>query len=298
MITALLFVAYAMNPFEEVQCPLGDDYARVFAFTSQNQLGGYDSDLASYAKGEQFRTFAIATCYDSYFSLYGSDFSLTLTAEQTEKIQKSLIEAKKTLRDPKNPLIWERYEIAATMYRTLDYPPEFLAQIYLDASWTVRDSFVGFHQGLDGPKSAREILELGPKELEKSLSPEQRKLLVFNLARVAHRAGYPAQRDSYLTQFSLLENLSDSDRNGLDYVRNIVIPKERYYQEKARVEFQNALKNPKSLSEKKQHHTRYLLADLHRRLGDPTTAKPLYEAVRSQGTDKLLIEMSDFFLQE
>lgn len=289
---------WAMNPFEEVDCPLGKDYARVFSFSSQNQLGGYDSDLASYAKGEQFRTFAVSTCYDNYFSLYGTDFSITLTEEQQSKVQEVIAALRTKLMDPKNPLVWERYEIAAEIYRIINRPPHFLAQVYLEASWTVRDSFVGFHQGLHGPKSAQEILSLGPKELQKTLSPEQKKTLVFNLSRVAHRAGYPKLRDMYLNRFEALANLSPSDKKGLIYIRNIAIPKEKYYQEKAREELLRAVQNMENLNKEERLHTQYLLADLHRRLGEPVLAKPLYEKVRAQSQDERLVDMSDFFLTQ
>ena len=298
MLFLFLLNAWAMNPFEEVECPLGKDYARVFSFSSQNQLGGYDSDLASYAKGEQFRTFAISTCYDNYFSLYGKDFSLTLTEEQKGKAQEVIKTLRAKLMDPKNPLVWERYEIAAEIYRTLDRPAHFIAQVYIEASWTVRDSFVGFHQGLNGPKSAQEVLDLAPKELEKTLSPDQKKLLVFNLARVAHRAGEPNLRDMYLSMFEALPNLSDSDKKGLAYIRNIAIPKERYYQEKARNELLQAVQNMQNLNDLEKYHTQYLLADLHRRLGDSKLAKPLYEKVRAQSQDERLVNMSDFFLTQ
>ena len=156
MLFLFVLKTWAMNPPEEVECPLGKDQARVFTFSSQNQLGGYDSDLASYAKGEQFRTFAISTCYSNYFSLYGKDFSIKLTETQKEKAQKVIAHLRTKLLDPKNPLVWERYEIAAEIYRILGRPPHFIAQVYLEASWTVRDSFVGFHQGLNGPKSAQD----------------------------------------------------------------------------------------------------------------------------------------------
>jgi hypothetical protein len=81
-------------------------------------------------------------------------------------------------------------------------------------------------------------------------------------------------------------------------VREVAIPKEKYYQEKALSALQEALQNPNILSAKKQNHSRYLLADLHRRLGNHEAAKPLYEKVRNQGTDKRLTEMADFFLQQ
>ncbi|MAA78663.1 MAG: hypothetical protein CL916_05345 [Deltaproteobacteria bacterium] len=298
MLFFFIINTWAMNPFEEVECPLGKDYARVFSFSSQNQLGGYDSDLASYAKGEQFRTFAISTCYDNYFSLYGQDFDLTLTEEQQSRVQETITNLRSKLIDPKNPLVWERYEIAAEIYRNLNRPPHFIAQVYIEASWTVRDSFVGFHQGLNGPKSAQEILDLGPKELQKTLSPDQKKILVFNLARVAQRAGYPKIRDMYLNKFESLSNLSDSDKKGLRYIRNIAIPKEQYYQEKARTELLQAVQNMQNLSDSEKYHTQYLLADLHRRLGDSTLARPLYEKVRAQSQDERLVDMSDFFLTQ
>jgi len=295
----LFFISklFAVYPYEEVQCPLGEDFARVFSLTSQNQLGGYDSDLASYAKGEQFRTFAISTCYDNFFSLYGKDFHITLSETQRQNVEKALEKAKKRLLDQNNPLLWERYEIAADIYQALSYSDSLIGQLYLEASWTVRDSFVGYHQGLNGPKSVEQVLSLGVREIAAQTDPEKKKLLIFNLARVAHRGGYATIRDQYIETFLLLPNLTSKDKQSMKYVQSYALPKEQYYQKKALESFRKALKN-EELSSKESTRILYLVADLYRRLGNKEEAQTRYKKVHVTSNDTRLQELSLFFLQD
>ena len=297
MFIFLLAQLYAMFPYEEVSCPIGDDHARIFSLISQNQMGGYDSDLASYSKGEQFRTFAISTCYENFFSLYGKDFTIELTDDQKKKIEGVLKQSKKRLLDPKNPLLWERYEIAADIYKSLEYNNGFLAQLYLEASWTVRDSFVGFHQGLEGPKAVEEVLNHGFSEIASQTDPDKKKLLIFNLARVAHRGGNETLRNQYLDMFTSLSNLTDRDKNSISYVQDYALKKERYYQEKALFFFASALKTD-DLNPKEKNRILYLTADLHRRLGNHAEAIKRYKKVQVTGNDSRLHELSLFFIQK
>ena len=297
MIYALLSFAYAVvTPFEEVDCPIETDKARIFQSISTNQLGGYDSDLARYSKGEQFRNYAISTCFENYFSLYGKDFSIPINKKQKQEILEFLTSFRQQLMDPANPFVWERYEIAAHIYEILGYSPEFIGQLYLEASWTVRDTFVGYHQGLEGPEAVQSLLREGPKELLKNITPEQKKLLLFNLARVAHRGGYRAIRDDYLSRFALLD-LSKEEQKSLSYVQEIAIPKEVYYQKKALEAFKKSLENPK-LSKKTKIRSQYLYAELLRRLGAPKEARSYYDLVQRNSQDELLKKLSTFFLAE
>ena len=87
--------------------------------------------------------------------------------------------------------MWERYRIAARLYADIGRSSWFLANLWLEASWTVRDSGVGYYEGLNGPEAALYLLNAGDAELAKGLPPAQEKAVRFNLARVAHRGGYP-----------------------------------------------------------------------------------------------------------
>ena len=100
-----------------------------------------------------------------------------------------------------NPTPWERYEIAAEYYRWKGKPALFMGRLYLEAAWTARDKAVGIHPELKGPVVADQVLEQGAKELQKELTSEQRKMVTFNLARVAHRNAQFDKREQYLTAF-------------------------------------------------------------------------------------------------
>ncbi|MEC7985230.1 MAG: tetratricopeptide repeat protein [Myxococcota bacterium] len=282
----------------EVKCPIGDDYARVFHMVSNNQLGGYDSDLATYSSGQQFRAHAISTCYENYFSLYGKDFETPIPTEKQDKIKQILAEQKSKLLDPKEPTIWERYSIAAAIYRELGRSHLFLAQLYIEASWTIRDTIVGYHRGLEGPKSVSYILEQAPKELIKSLTDEQRSLLLFNLARVAHRGGYHQLRDHYLSMFATHIRPDSNEQKSLQYFQTVVIPLEIEYQQKAMVELEAALLNKTAMNKADLQRTYYWIADLKRRLGKFEEAKPYYQKAQAEGDNSQIIELSGYFLKE
>ena len=78
----------------------------------------------------------------------------------------ALSKVKKTLVDPDNPEVWERYVIAAHVYEALGRDDLDIAQIYLEASWTARDAAVGVYKGgINGPVAAKQILTVGATEL-------------------------------------------------------------------------------------------------------------------------------------
>ena len=120
--TALLLSLMAWGTrvsYEDLPCPIGDDIVRVYTRISSNTLGGYDSDLATYSSQGQFREFAVATCADSLFSLPAGRMSAPIDLSQHPGLTAALAEEIAALPDPSNPAVWERYGIAARMYREL-----------------------------------------------------------------------------------------------------------------------------------------------------------------------------------
>lgn len=258
-------------------CPVGSGNVKVYQRLAYNTAGGWDSDLASYSSGGQWRSFQIASCMDGLFSVYNEDMRRVYTAAERVKLDVALRNVLTTLATPNAPEVWERYAIAAAMYQELGKDPAFIAEIWLHASWTARDAAVGFYADLQGPLAARGLLDAGVRELEKPLSVEDRKKVLFNLARIAERAGLPRERDQHVAAFETAGTLTAEERTVItrfkQLTREIIPP----LQDKVIAAHQAALAGP--LSDDTRIQLTYVLADTLRRRGRIAEARPLYAAV-------------------
>lgn len=269
MLLALLPLALATQvSYEVLPCPLGGEETKVFYKLAANTHGGWDSDLASYSTEGQWREYALATCPNSLLTLYSDDMGKPLDPKLAPAIEKKLAELRKQYKlDADNVETWERYLIAGEMYKILGKDHRFLAQLYLDASWVARDEAVGLYMGLEGPIAARTLLDQGELELKKSLEPRQRKILLHNLARVAHRGGYNADRDRYLSQFEAVGNLDADEKRAIADLKHYGREVEPKLQRLAVTELQAYLATDPADPVELARST-YLLADLARRLGE------------------------------
>ena len=254
----------------DAPCPIDDtDTVKLYFQISSNEFGGFDSDGATYSSGTQFREHAISTCTKSLFSAYPTDMQTSFSPDDVQQI--------KTWLGPiadqyPNPMPWERYEIAAEYYRWKGKPALFMGRLYLEAAWTARDKAVGIHPELQGPVVADQVLEQGAKELQKELTPEQRKMVTFNLARVAHRNAQFDKREQYLTAFLTDPALDDYERQtGLEFAK-LTKEVEPRLLTLARSEYMNHLQQAP-----KDGQTLYLLGDLNRRLGEYNQARTYFE---------------------
>ncbi len=278
----LLWIASALATdvtVRQAACPYGTGLVKIYELRSANNNGGYDSDLARYATQGQFRTYAMSTCPDTMFSLYGEDMSGTIDPNKKAAIADALAKVLTTIPDRTNPAVWDRYAIAAAMYRTLGQPPEIVGDVYLEASWTARDEAVGVYVGLDGPKEADEELRKGQAMLP-TVDATDRKKLLFNLARIAERAGHAAARDRYLDLFAN-DTLDAHDREALEKFRRATRDAEPRLQDLAIAEYRKALAAG-HLDGAGEARVQYLLADLLRRRGSVTEAQALYEKVAAR----------------
>src|SRR5436190_19005265 len=185
----------------QASCPYGTGVVKIYDLRSANNTGGYDSDLARYSTQGQFRTYAMSTCPDTMFSLYGEDMGGTIDPNKNGAIADALAKVLTTIPNRTSPAVWDRYAIGAAMYRALGEPPEIVGDVYLEASWTARDEAVGVYAGLQGPKQADDELKTGQAMLA-TVAATDRKKLLFNLARIAERAGRSDARDRYLDLFA------------------------------------------------------------------------------------------------
>jgi tetratricopeptide (TPR) repeat protein len=165
------------------------------------------------------------------------------------------------------------------MYRVLGEPPEIVGDVYLEASWTARDDAVGVYVGLQGPKQADDELKKGQAMLA-TVDAADRKKLLFNLARIAERAGRSATRDRYLDLFAK-ETLDAADRAALEKFRTATREQEPRLQDLAIAEYRKALAAG-HLHGASEARVQYLLADLLRRRGAFAEAKTLYEKVAAR----------------
>lgn len=306
LLPALLLALAAAAPAGATQvsyidqpCPVDPtDTIRVYEKVSSNTMGGYDSDGADYSTKGQFRAYAVATCARTYFSVYGGDVGMTLSDAQTARLRAALTEELAHLADPQEPTVWERYGIAARMYRELGRGPAFLADLYIEASWTARDEAVGVYVALRGPEEAREALRLGQVELAKGPEPRQARTLTYNLARIAERGGFTAERDRWLDAFEAMAPHSPAEAQALARFRRMVDEVQPRYQDLAIKELRATLADP-DLAEDTRLRSTYLLADLLRRRGQLAEARGLYDVVLSDDdSPRELREMALFLLRE
>lgn len=254
-------------------CPVGDGNVRVFEKLAANAAGGFDSDLASYSSGGQWRAYRLSTCEKNLLSLYGSDL-LALRGEDRARLSALLPELPGLVANPAAPELWERYRVASRVYEALGKDALFLADLLLEGSWTARDAAVGFYAGLEGPTQARALLDAGWEELKKPLADADRKKVLYNLARVAHRGGWGGERDALLASFEALGDLTDAERTALARFRRIATEVEPALQDAAIARYTEALRGELPHAEKVR--ATYLLADTLRRRGREREAAPLY----------------------
>ena len=258
---------------EQVPCPIGKDVAKIFFVLSSNEYGGYDSDGATYSSGMQYRNYEISTCSQNLYSALGSDMGTRWSDTEEKEILAIIAQTKSGFQKPKLPETWERYEIAIEIYRWQGKDSQFLIQLYQKATWSIRDEAVGIHEGLAGPIVADQVLDAGTRELNKALSAEQRKMVLFNLARVAHRNARFAQRKIFISQFMALPDLTPTEKQAGERFQELTEVIEPQYLLKTKVEVEKHLKeNPND------GQMLYLLGDIHRRLGDMEACKKYFHA--------------------
>ena len=284
-----------------VPCPIGGDPVAIHEKISSDTLGGYDSDLATYASKGQFRRYAISTCSGNLLSMYGKDMTRALTGDETAKVTAALASARSDLgvTDAATLEPWEQYQLAGRVYEALGRDAMFLAQLYLEASWTARDAAVGVYMGLQGPAAARTLLTQGATEVaRRDLSLAQRKTLLYNLARVAHRAGYGAERDAWLDAFAAAGALDEAERAALARFRRVATEIEPGLQDLAIHQLQLALRREGIAMDDKVRST-YTLADLLRRRGRTREAMALFTLVANeQSAPDELREMALYLASE
>jgi hypothetical protein len=230
--------------------------------------------------------------------MYGDELvSFQPEPELTQRLTRALDGARRELADPDNPQVWERYRIAAHMYAEIGRSSLFMGELWLEASWTVRDSGVGYYQGLQGPETTRGLLERGDAELKKGLTTDQAKSVHFNLARVAHRGGYATDRDAHITAFKAAGPMTPREAKAVAQLEE-AIRLEPLYQQEALRHFRAAMVDP-TLTTGEQARANYLVGELSRRLGDLDTARAhLAKAAEDAVLETRLVEAARFLSQE
>jgi hypothetical protein len=287
-IFTLLSTAFATGIHSsDALCPIDEtDSVKLYFLISGNEFGGYDSDGATYSSGTQYREHAISTCQRTLFSAYTEDMQRSFSSTEIASIQEWLPNVAAPI---STPTVWERYDLAAEYYRWKQKPALFMGKLYLEAAWTVRDQAVGIHPNLNGPIVADEVLERGVLELQKDLTTEQRKMVIYNLARVAHRNARFQTRDLYIAQFLADPDVSSDEKKAAQEFIFLTQTVEPVYLKKALTEY--LLHSQQAPND---GQTLYLIADLHRRLNNPEQAKIYFERANRtahlQPEQRLIIE--------
>jgi len=260
--------------------PLDGSVFESRSLLSTNGLGGYDSDGCTYAKGQQPRTFAVATSPSTGFSARIADFPAALSAAQKEKVRAVLAEfgsVESILALPASG----GYEIAAAVARALGRSHFEVGELYLGGAWTVRDTIVGFLPGLQGPgdtwRKMSEVSDLAQKQTE----DRARTRAMFDLARISHRGGFFHERETFL---ELLSTFPDAGLGAMEKrteFRSRVAEEQRFLH-LARREFQAGRVRGEGSARDRSYYL-YLLGDIDRRSGDFEAAAM---ALQSTAADK------------
>lgn len=268
-----------------VPCPVGGAPTKVYEKVVTNTLGGFDSDLAAYSDKGQFRQFAVSTCPDNLVSLYGQDMADPMDTAAQARVLSAVAALSPTLPAPDALEVWDRYVLAAATYKALGAPSLRVAEVYLEGSWTARDKAVGVVRGLEGPIVTRELLDNGRAELDKPLTDDQRRMVLFNLARVAHRGGYPTERDAFLQRLQATPGLTAREAEASQTLAHYGGTVEPALQDMAIAAFTQALREELTMDQKVR--ATYLLGDLLRRRGRGREALPLLTRVLAEETAPL-----------
>lgn len=283
---------------QTTDCPLSEGVMRSFVKLSANHIGGWDSDLAEYSMGGQWREYAIATCPSDGFTLYGEDIvpidDVTLANRLRDRLQEHLLG-----QPPVEEMeVWERYLIAAEMYKVMGKEPLFMAHLYMQAAWTARDAAVGVFQGLEGPVNARALISQGEVELETQQEPDLRKILLHNLARIAHRGGFSDDRDRFLVAFEEVGSLSPDETRVLTTFRSVSENIEPRLLALASEQMNLHLASSAEVSSTTMGAwCNYIIADISRRSGDNSNAREHYQLVlNSDGATAQMKELAEYLI--
>lgn len=291
-----LSTSYVDCPFGEPKIPGTRNVAKVYTKIGDNSTGGFDSDFATYSSEGQWRQYQIATCDDNLFTVYASDIALVIPADRRAAVDAALKQAVSALPDPAKPQVWERYGIAVEIYAALGRDDRFIGDLWLSASWTVRDAAVGYYAGLTGPETARKLIQAGWDELRKPLSDENRKKVLYNLAKVTHRGGFSTERDNFVASLYAM-GLSPVERANVDRFRDLTTRIEPVYLQRVLDAYAKALKAGGLRPEEIDRLT-YTSADLQRRLGRWEEARAGYKAILSGDASNELQGMAQFLMGE
>ncbi|MEC7946846.1 MAG: hypothetical protein VX265_04715 [Myxococcota bacterium] len=265
---------------ETVACPVGGAPTKVYEKIVTNTLGGFDSDLAAYSDKGQYRQYAVSTCPDNLVSLYGPDMRTPMDAETQTRVLAAVEAIRPTLPPADALQVWDRYLLAGAAYRAMGASSIELADLYLRASWTARDKAVGVVRGLEGPIATRALLDDGRAELAKGLTNDQRRTVIFNLARIAHRGGYTAERDALLGMLRQTPGIQPRELQAAQTLSHYGGTVEPVLQDLAIAAYTEALRNPLEMTQKIR--ATYVLGDLLRRRGRERESLPLLTLVLAE----------------
>lgn len=235
-----------------------------------NGLGGSDSDGCAYSRGQQPRTWNVATSPTTLYSARMQDWDRPIPEQRKEGLLAMLLAIGRDVDDATHLPPYQRYRIAAATAEYLGDGPFELGEIHLEGAWTVRDSIVGFLPGVRGAADAWKKLEEVLPAMRALEDPSARTIACFDLARLCHRGGFGRERDALLAATADIPDAGlGAKEKRAEFLRRV--GQEGLLLASARDAFLAGIREGRGDAEERAFY-RYLVADISRRLGDLAAA--------------------------
>lgn len=257
-------------------CPVDGTRVEVRRVASSNLLGGIDSDFCPYSTGTQARELEIATCPGCGYSARVGHFETRLDDKVRAAIRAAVAPALARLGEPARLAPWERYDLAVAVARARGETAWNLAQLHLEAAWTVRDRVVGFIPKVTGPQQIATTLDELEPQADALSDPERWAQARFDLHRVAHRGGFVPRRERYLHDIETRGGLPGWALDRLRRVKEWIGIEDRYLG--LALESLEAWLAKPGGDPGRRSRADYLVGDLLRRLGREAEGLPHVQA--------------------
>lgn len=294
----------------DVTCPVCARAFKAAEFMSTNSFGGQDRDFLGHARGEQVFLFACWTCPKCLYSGYGDDFKAgavpdaVLKTLREDRPLKSPVAIAADLENTEDIPAWVRYDLAIQTAKVRGEKPLVLAWLTLRAGQTQRFGDAGLARIGDLATRAKALvakLPPSPPERDDYLQATWRARRLFELAASADAglsdpdrelarvlAAYDYARRGELPDVRRVLAVLRPEGKALEGPVALVVAelaervdREAHYLALAAASFESALTLDLVKADERVNH-RYLVGELHRRVGDPAKALAWLEPLAAE----------------
>ena len=285
-----------------VTCPVCRSPVQALVVVTTDSRGGVDRDLFARSAGDQHVFFRISTCTTCYYSGYFSDFDAALALPrdfvQKVRVTPKLAPAHAIARDAPQREIDpdDRYALAIRCYEWRGRSLEALAWLHLRRAWLVRENnsvvprdrrlarVFAFARRWTQPagdesnqadRELRLVTELAARLAEGAFNRYQRPFVEMAMAVLLRRHGEHDHAEPLLRKLRKNPLLTEPLRRAADRL-HASLDRERAFQARAAAYFIQAWKT-KQIPAANAPVAAYLIAELHRRLGEDAEALRWYD---------------------